>query len=212
MEDTTPVHANPGYPASRLLQELATAAAHDDPAVRRAAERRASTWRRIAAGMASGLLSIGSRTPVRGLPAWVTPEVAHGGFATGAAAAAGPLRPHELDLIRRHGLKRDRAALYAHHLTEAGLEHLGAVHPADPHERTRPRHRLAPAGGHLGPLAGAAVVETGQDSGSHGQGGLTGALVNYFARFVFFLFEPFFDHHLFHNRFFRFINFFFHIA
>ncbi|MFL1375959.1 transcriptional regulator [Nocardiopsis protaetiae] len=127
MDDTTPVHANPGYPASRLLQELATAAAHDDPAVRRAAERRASTWRRIAAGMASGLLSIGSRTPVRGLPAWVTPEVARGGFATGEAAAAGPLRPHELDLIGRHGLKRDRAALYAHHLTEAGLEHLGAL-------------------------------------------------------------------------------------
>ncbi|WP_306368676.1 transcriptional regulator [Nocardiopsis sp. CC223A] len=127
MDDTTPVHANPGYPASRLLKELATAAAHDDPAVRRAAERRASAWRRITEGMASGRLSIGSRTPVRGLPAWVTPEVAHGGFATGEAAAAGPLRPHELDLIRRHGLREDRAALYAHHLTEAGLEHLGAL-------------------------------------------------------------------------------------
>ncbi|MEU0492318.1 transcriptional regulator [Nocardiopsis sp. NPDC006139] len=127
MDDTTPVHANPGYPASRLLKELATAAAHDDPAVRRAAERRAATWRRVAAGMASGLLSVGSRTPVRGLPAWVTPEVAHGGFATGEAAAGGPLRPHELDLVRRHGLREDRAALYAHHLTEAGLEHLGAL-------------------------------------------------------------------------------------
>lgn len=127
MDDTTPVHVNPGYPASRLLKELATAAAHDDPAVRRAAERRASTWRRITQGMASGLLSVGSRTPVKGLPAWVTPEVAHGGFATGEAAAGGPLRPHELDLIRRHGLPEDRAALYAHHLTEPGLEHLGAL-------------------------------------------------------------------------------------
>lgn len=127
MDDTTPVHANPGYPAGRLFKELATAASHDDPAVRQAAARRASSWRRVVAGMASGLLSIGSRTPVRGLPAWVTPEVAHGGFATGRAAAAGPLRPHELDLVRRHGLTEDRAALYAHHLTEEGLAHLGAL-------------------------------------------------------------------------------------
>ncbi|SHJ68005.1 hypothetical protein SAMN05421803_108135 [Nocardiopsis flavescens] len=127
MDDTTPLHAGPGYPAGRLLKELATAAAHDDPAVREAAERRAAGWRRVVEGMASGRLSIGSRTPVPGLPAWVTPEVAHGGFATGEAAAAGPLRPHELDLVRRHGLDEDRAALYAHHLTEEGLSHLGTL-------------------------------------------------------------------------------------
>ncbi|CAL9610406.1 hypothetical protein SUDANB121_05639 [Nocardiopsis dassonvillei] len=127
MEDTTPVHANPGYAAGRLLKELATAAAHDDPAVRQAAARRASAWRRVTAGMASGLLSIGSRTPMKGLPAWVTPEVVHGGFATGAAAAGGPLRPHELELVRRYGLAEERSALYAHHLTEEGLAHLGGL-------------------------------------------------------------------------------------
>ena len=39
--------------------------------------------------MASGKLRIGSREPVSGLPAWVTPEVVRGGFATGEPAAGG---------------------------------------------------------------------------------------------------------------------------
>ncbi|MDE3724929.1 transcriptional regulator [Nocardiopsis sp. N85] len=138
MDDTTPVQANPGYAADRLARELATAATHGDPAVRQAAERRAASWRRVLDGMARGLLSIGSRTPVRGMPAWVTPVVSHGGFATGEAAAGGPLRPQERALIDRHGLKADRAALYAHHLTEAGLAHLSSLLDSGAYEIDEP--------------------------------------------------------------------------
>ncbi|MFE3459425.1 transcriptional regulator [Nocardiopsis aegyptia] len=121
---TTP---DPRYARDRLARALASALTHDDPLVREAAARRADAWYRVVDGMSEGTLEIGSRTPVRGLPAWVTPEVVHGGFATGAPAAAGPLRPHERDLVRRHGLPAERTALYAHHLTEEGMAALTAL-------------------------------------------------------------------------------------
>ncbi|WP_156753712.1 hypothetical protein [Actinokineospora pegani] len=44
-------------------------------------------WRDVVAGIAEGRVVVGSRVPVAGVPAWVTPEVAHGGFATGALLA-----------------------------------------------------------------------------------------------------------------------------
>jgi hypothetical protein len=116
--ETTP---HPEYPRGRLAALLDTALTHDDPDVRARAARHADAWRRVIDGMADGTLSIGSRTPVRDLPAWVTPEVLHGGFASGAPAAGGPARPHELAVARRLGLPADRAALYAHHLTADGL-------------------------------------------------------------------------------------------
>ncbi|MEU3306211.1 transcriptional regulator [Nocardiopsis sp. NPDC055551] len=138
MEHRPPVHVGRTYPASRLAKALSTAASHDDPDVRRAAERRAASWLRVLGGMGDGTLAIGSRTPVRDLPAWVTPEVVHGGFATGAAAAGGPLRPHELELIERHGLRADRGSLYSHHLTETGLAHLGALLDSGGYELDQP--------------------------------------------------------------------------
>ncbi|MBR8740833.1 transcriptional regulator [Nocardiopsis sp. MG754419] len=138
MEHPPPAHVGTGYPARRLAESLSTAASHDDPDVRRAAEQRAASWLRVLGGMSEGTLTIGSRTPVRALPAWVTPEVAHGGFATGSAAAGGPLRPHELALIERHGLKSDRGALYTHHLSEPGLAHLGALLDSGGYELDQP--------------------------------------------------------------------------
>ena len=138
MKNRPPVSVGSTYPASRLAKELTTAASHEDPAVRRAAEQRAAAWLRVLGSMSEGTLSVGSRTPVRGLPAWITPEVSHGGFATGAAAAGGPLRPHELDLIERHGLTADRGALYTHHLTEAGLAHLGELLDSGGYELDQP--------------------------------------------------------------------------
>ena len=77
MEHRPPVHVGPTYPASRLAEALSTAASPDDPDVRRAAERRAASWLRVLGGMSDGTLPIGARTPVRDLPAWVTPEVVH---------------------------------------------------------------------------------------------------------------------------------------
>ena len=52
---------------------------------------KAEKWAAVLRGMASGRLRIGSRTPVKDLPAWVTPEVLRGGFATGEAGRERPL-------------------------------------------------------------------------------------------------------------------------
>lgn len=74
------------YPLAQLAKALA---AND--------HTRADRWRAVLRGMASGTIKVGSRTPVKGLPAWVTPEVVRGGFATGRAAAA----PGDVDLFVR---------------------------------------------------------------------------------------------------------------
>ena len=77
--------------------------------------------------MASGALTIGSRTPMAGLPAWVTPRVVRGGFATGTAAAGGPLRPHEAAVAARAGVPAERGTVFAHYLTDAGQAELCAL-------------------------------------------------------------------------------------
>ncbi len=100
-----------------MAKAFVTALTHEDAETRERAERRISQWRPVLAGMASGKLSIGSRTPVKDLPAWVTPEVVRGGFATGPAAPAGPLEPWEREIARRAGVAESREALFAYHLT-----------------------------------------------------------------------------------------------
>ncbi|MCP9979147.1 transcriptional regulator [Actinomadura madurae] len=115
---------NPGYAAGQMAKALVTALAHEDAATRRRAEERLGRWERVVSGMKDGSLDIGSRTPVAGLPAWVTPEVVRGGFATGDAAAGGPLLDHELEAARRAGVPAARQALFAYHLTDAGLAEL----------------------------------------------------------------------------------------
>ncbi|MDA0180197.1 hypothetical protein OJ997_07820 [Solirubrobacter phytolaccae] len=62
------------------MAQLAKAIAAEDPG-------RTERWLSVLRGMASGTLKIGSRAPVKDLPAWVTPEVMRGGFATGRPAA-----------------------------------------------------------------------------------------------------------------------------
>ncbi|MFF0524543.1 transcriptional regulator [Actinomadura nitritigenes] len=121
------VQANPGYAAGQLSKAFATALNHESEATRERAEKRLERWRRVLSGMADGSLSIGSRTPVTGLPAWVTPEVVRGGFATGTAAAGGPLLPCEQDAARRAGIAGDRRSLFLHHLTDEGLDELYAL-------------------------------------------------------------------------------------
>ncbi|WP_426569126.1 hypothetical protein [Streptomyces canus] len=116
--------ANPGYASGQLARALATARTHQDPDTRRRAQDKSRAWRAVLAGMANGLLAIGSQTPVAGLPAWVTPEVVRGGFATGEALAGGPLRPYETDVARRAGIPEDRRALFAYWLSEDGLGRL----------------------------------------------------------------------------------------
>ncbi|MFJ9715983.1 hypothetical protein ACIRPQ_08590 [Streptomyces sp. NPDC101213] len=116
-----PAEANPGHAYRRLAEALATARNHQDPETRRRARERGRRWRDVLSGMADGRLTIGSRTPVAGLPAWVTPEVVRGGFATGKPAAGGPLLAHEAEAARRAGVPENRRDLFAYWLSEEGL-------------------------------------------------------------------------------------------
>lgn len=115
------------YAHRQLARAFTTALSHPDPATRSRANAKAGRWREVLAGIADGSLRIGSRTPVAGLPAWVTPEVVRGGFATGRACAEGPLEPYERAACRAVGIPEGRAELFAHALTEAGLAELWAL-------------------------------------------------------------------------------------
>jgi hypothetical protein len=64
-----------GYPGGQLARAFVTAAAHEDADTRRRAEERVRRRHDVLAGMADGTLTVGSRTPVAGLPAWVTPGI-----------------------------------------------------------------------------------------------------------------------------------------
>ncbi|MEU4804280.1 hypothetical protein [Actinosynnema sp. NPDC023587] len=107
--DPSAMHGT-GYPAARLADALATAAAHTDPTTRERAGHRVRQWGAVLRGMLNGTLRIGSRTPVEGLPAWVTPEVLRGGFATGRAVARGGTPDFSRAL---HGLTESHARLDA---------------------------------------------------------------------------------------------------
>ena len=124
--------ADPGYALGQLARALSLSTSTEplEPAVRARAAQRAESWTRVLGGMLSGALSIGSRTPVSGLPGWVTLRVLTGGFATGEALAAGPLLPHELARLAALKLAPDetaRGALNASYLTESGLGELRAL-------------------------------------------------------------------------------------
>ncbi|GLY03189.1 hypothetical protein [Actinoplanes sp. NBRC 101535] len=118
MESTQPGTA---YPLGQLAAAFVTATTHEDPATRARAGKRVERWSRVLAGMASGRVRVGSRTPMAGYPAWVTPTVVKGGFATGEPVAGGPLRPQETAL----GDLRGR--VFAHFLTDAGQAELCAL-------------------------------------------------------------------------------------
>ncbi|MEM8712557.1 MAG: hypothetical protein AAGG01_16505, partial [Planctomycetota bacterium] len=72
---------------------------------------RAAAWQAATQGVRSGKLSIGTDAPIHGVPAWVTPRVLHGGFASGELAAEGPLDLTERALCARLELPRDEGVL-----------------------------------------------------------------------------------------------------
>ncbi|MFJ2419216.1 hypothetical protein [Streptomyces brevispora] len=124
-EQQTPT-VGPSYPQGQLAKAFVTALTHEDAGTRRRAEVRGQRWREVLAAMAAGRLSVGSRTPVVGLPPWVTPEVVRGGFVTGTASADGPLQTYETEAARSFGVPAERRALFACCLTEPGLAWLWA--------------------------------------------------------------------------------------
>lgn len=117
-----------GYATAQLLRAMAQARDHADPDVRARAQQRAQRWRRMLLDMAAGKVSHGSRAPIAATPAWLTPEVMHGGFASGALKAGGELSPHELALAGelRATKAQARAVINAWYLGEAGLAALTA--------------------------------------------------------------------------------------
>lgn len=118
------VGPNPGYADDQLDRALRTLIAHPDPAVRERALARAARWRDVADGLASGSLRVGTRQPVDA-PVWATPEVVHGGFATGALLAERPVGDDERDvasLAPAGGTERGR--VNRGWLSDPGLEHL----------------------------------------------------------------------------------------
>jgi hypothetical protein len=128
MSADDPKHTlTPSYAYGQLVKSLTTASAHADPSVRARAAARLAQWEGVLTGMADGSLTVGARTPVRGVPAWATLEVAHGGFATGALRAEGPLLPHEAALAEAAGVAPTRAALNAYYLSDGGQQALGAL-------------------------------------------------------------------------------------
>jgi hypothetical protein len=111
--------ANPAYAVEQLVRALTSPG--------ETAERRVRQWTEVVSGMLDGTLRPGSRTPVADVPAWVTLEVAHGGFATGSLAAGGPMQPHEADMLRSiegPPAASDRALLNAFHVSDLGREEL----------------------------------------------------------------------------------------
>lgn len=87
--------ASPGYATGQLARAVAAAMSAGTEADRERALRKVRRWEDVLGGMADGTLTVGSRTPVADTPAWVTLEVAHGGFATGRCLAEVPLSEEE---------------------------------------------------------------------------------------------------------------------
>lgn len=105
---------NIGYAYAQWVREQQTAAEHPDAEVRGRAAAAAAKWEGVIAGMQAGTIDVGSRTPTSA-PAWVTLEVATGGFATGGHSAGGPLLAHEHALAERLGIVASRVALNLHY-------------------------------------------------------------------------------------------------
>lgn len=148
MSDEPELTASVGYALGRLQAALETATDHGDPETRRRAAAKVQKWRAVIEGMQSGRLAVGSRTPVADTPAWVTLEVAHGGFATGRYLAEGTLLEHEEELLLALPPEvpgqTERERLNGWYLGDAGQAalgralHEGRLHVAVPEEGALP--------------------------------------------------------------------------
>lgn len=91
--------ASSHYAWGQLQRALEALQSSEDPKLRERAQAKVERWQAVLEGMSDGTLQVGSRTPVANTPAWVTLEVAHGGFATGRYLADEPLRDDEVQRV-----------------------------------------------------------------------------------------------------------------
>lgn len=123
----TTISVNPNYAAHQIAKAFTTSTTHADPTTRARAEHKIQTWHNILANIFSNQTQYGSRTPFKNVPAWVTLEVAAGGFATGRFMAAGELLEHEIALLKQLNITdtdEPRLVLNRYFLTEQGLAQL----------------------------------------------------------------------------------------
>lgn len=121
---------NSGYAVAQFAKALKTAQVHPDAEIRALAQAKISKWSLVFAGLSSGTLTVGSRTPVRDVPAWATLEVVTGGFATGQLLAGGAIQSHESTWLEQtEGLSDDqkRSVLNQFFLSDKGLLELQAL-------------------------------------------------------------------------------------
>lgn len=118
---------NPGFAAVQLAKALLAYDQNMDAAQAERAAIRVANWQSIVSNILTGAARYGSRTPIPDVPAWATPEVATGGFATSRLLAGGPLEAHEQHMLARLAMPEDdvsRLQLNTHFLTDAGLAEL----------------------------------------------------------------------------------------
>ncbi len=99
----------------------------------------------------AGRLHVGSRTPLKDVPAWVTIEVAHGGFATGKLSAEAELSPFEVKRLAdidegsgRMSQGMQREALNFYYAGPDGRRELLALMQSRRAEITLPEHAILP--------------------------------------------------------------------
>lgn len=125
----TPPPVGAGYAMSQLSRALLAEETSPDPQTRARATARIARWQQVLAHVLEGTADYGSRTPFAEIPAWATPEVVTGGFATGRLLAGGELSEYERELAASiPGIRtgHERLDLNAWHLGDAGIRMLQA--------------------------------------------------------------------------------------
>ncbi len=119
--------ANPGYSLGQIAHALSTQQTNPDFPTQQRAAQKIDNWLKVLQGMLSGAFHVGARTPVADTPAWVTLKVVQGGFVTGDLLAAGPLQPHEEELLARlasGSTAEPKAILNGYYLSDTGIAEL----------------------------------------------------------------------------------------
>ncbi len=113
-----------GYAWTQLSKALSAVDSAVTAVDKQNAEKRVQKWQSVINNMQEGVFQIGSRTPIRNAPSWVTLEVVTGGFVTGKFLAGGELAPDEVALCAKLQITPDEAArryINAYYLSDEGL-------------------------------------------------------------------------------------------
>lgn len=122
------VVVNLGYAQFQLAKAFLSYENADDITIQQNAAKKIEQWQQILQQMIDVQVKYGSRTPLKGVPAWVTLEVATGGFATGNYLAGGSLQEYETTLLSKLPFlveeNKERLALNSYFLSEQGISQL----------------------------------------------------------------------------------------